>query len=415
MINGCFPAPIIFALLLNEVRNVRFKKVVQMGTYMPHFISVVVACSMVLTFVSRDGLVNMIIGFFGHESISFMSEPKYFRTIYIISNLWQNLGWSSIIYVSALSSIDKQLYEAAAIDGANRWKQMIHVTMPGILPTVTILLILTVLLLLTVYPCWYVLVSSLGDPVQMAANGGLALYPKGFSVEAYNRVLHHKQLWISYRNTIFYVLSGGILSVFFTVTSAFALTRKGMPGRNIFMFLILFTMYFSGGMIPTYLVVKSLKMLNTPWAIILPGMISTYNLIVTIPYIKGLPSALEEAAKVDGASEYVVLFKIVIPLCKPIIAVISLYYMVALWNNYFSAMIYINKPSLYPLQLVLREILITNNTTSFESMNGGAEAAAYTENLKYAVIVVSTIPVLCVYPFVQKYFIKGVMIGAVKE
>ncbi len=146
----CFPAPIIFALLLNEVRNVRFKKVVQMGTYMPHFISVVVACSMVLTFVSRDGLVNMIIGFFGHESISFMSEPKYFRTIYIISNLWQNLGWSSIIYVSALSSIDQQLYEAAAIDGANRWKQMIHVTMPGILPTVTILLIMQIGKMLTV-------------------------------------------------------------------------------------------------------------------------------------------------------------------------------------------------------------------------------------------------------------------------
>lgn len=274
--------------------------------------------------------------------------------------------------------------------------------------------VLAVLLGVTLYPCWYVVMSSLSDPIKIAADGGLALYPKGFSLEAYSGVLNHKQLWVGYRNTILYVISGGVLSVFFTVTSAFALTRKDMPGRNIFMFLILFTMYFSGGMIPTYLLVKSLKMLNTPWAIILPGMISTYNLIVTISYINGIPSALEEAAKIDGASEYVILFKIIIPLCKPIIAVISLYYMVALWNNYFSAMIYIDKPSLYPLQLVLREILIANNTTSFEGMTGGSDAAAYAENLKYAVIVVSTIPVLCVYPFVQKYFIKGVMIGAVK-
>lgn len=275
-------------------------------------------------------------------------------------------------------------------------------------------LFLLLLLFVSIYPCWYVLVMSVSDPVKAYAAGGFILTPKGFSLSSYFEVVRHEQLWHGYLNTIFYVLVGGGLSVLFTITSAFALTRKGLPGRNTIMFLILFTMYFSGGLIPSYLLVKSLHMLDTPWAMIFPTLISTYNLIITISYFNGLPPSLEEAAKIDGANEYSILFKIMVPLSKPIIAVIALYYMVAIWNNYFSAMIYISDRKWYPLQLVLREILIQNNTSELSSASQTDAAQAYAENVKYATMVVSTIPVLMVYPFLQKFFVKGVMIGAVK-
>lgn len=255
---------------------------------------------------------------------------------------------------------------------------------------------------------------SVSDPVQAYGAGGFILTPKGFSLSSYLEVMKHEQLWHGYLNTIFYVIVGGGLSVLFTITSAFALTRKGLPGRNLIMFLIIFTMYFSGGLIPSYLLVKSLNLLDTPWAMIFPTLISTYNIIITISYFNELPPSLEEAAKIDGANEYLILLKIMGPLSKPIIAVIALYYMVAIWNNYFSAMIYINDRKWYPLQLVLREILIKNNTSELSSASQTDAAQAYAENVKYATMVVSTIPVLIVYPFLQKFFVKGVMIGAIK-
>lgn len=240
------------------------------------------------------------------------------------------------------------------------------------------------------------------------------LYPKGFAFYSYDEVLKSNQLWSGYLNTILYVLFGSLLSVSLTISAAFALTRRGLPARNTLMMAILFTMYFSGGLIPTYLVVKGLHLLNTPLAMILPGAVSTYNLIIAISYFKGLPYELEEAAKIDGANDYYILFKIMMPLAKPIIAVITLYYAVSLWNNYFTALIYLDNRALFPLQLVLREILIQNDTASVSASQAGA-VQAYADNVKYATIVVSTIPILCVYPFIQRYFVKGVMIGAVKE
>ena len=179
------------------------------------------------------------------------------------------------------------------------------------------------------------------------------------------------------------------------------------------MFAILFTMYFSGGLIPSYMVVKELGMLDTVWAVLLPGCVSTYNLIVTISYFRGLPYELEEAAKIDGAGDFTVLFRIMLPLAKPIIAVIALYYMVGIWNAYFGAMIYLDNPDLKPLQVVLRDILI--QTAAEEEVAGaGGAVEAYAEGMKYAVIIIATVPILCVYPFIQKYFVKGVTIGAVK-
>lgn len=274
--------------------------------------------------------------------------------------------------------------------------------------------LLALLVVVTLYPCYYVLVASVSDPVKIFAEKGLVLFPKGFSLSSYLEVLKSDQIWLGYKNTVFYVIAGGIVSVLMTVMAAFALTRKDLPGKNIIMFLIMFTMYFSGGLIPTYLVVKGIGLLDSPLVMILLNAVTTYNLIVTVSYFRGMPYALEEAAKVDGASDYTVMFKIMLPLAKPIIAVISLYYMVALWNDYMTALIYLNERKYFPLQMILREILIQNNADTVSATGLADDSQAYAENLKYAIIVVSTVPILCVYPFIQKYFVKGVMIGAIK-
>lgn len=233
-------------------------------------------------------------------------------------------------------------------------------------------LVMIGLIVITLYPCYYVLVASVSDPTRIYEGSGLLLYPKGFAMGAYKSVLSYSQLWISYANTILYVLAGGFLSTLVTVMTAFALTRRGLPFKNTIMMGILFTMYFSGGLIPTFLVVRSLQMVDTRWAVILVPLISTYNLIITISYFRGLPYELEEAAKIDGANDYRVLLQVMIPLAKPIIAVIALYYMVSLWNSYFNEMIYLTSRSKFPLQLVLREILIQNDTASV----GGAASNA---------------------------------------
>ena len=276
-------------------------------------------------------------------------------------------------------------------------------------------LLMTVLIIATLYPCYYVLAASLSDPTRIYEGNGILLYPKGFVTGAYKSVLTYGQLWISYGNTLFYVAVGGFLSTFITVMTAFGLTRKGLPFKNVIMMGILFTMYFSGGLIPTFLVVRSLHLLDTRWVVMLIPLISTYNLIITISYFRSLPYELEEAAKIDGASDYRILLQVMIPLAKPIIAVIALYYMVALWNSYFNEMIYLTSRSKFPLQLILREILIQNDTATVGGAASNAgDVQSYSENLKFAVIVISTIPILCVYPFIQRYFVKGVTIGAVK-
>ena len=275
-------------------------------------------------------------------------------------------------------------------------------------------ILMLVLIFITLYPCYYVVVASLSDPVQIYSASGLLFYPKGFSIAAYIDVINHKQLWIGYANTLYYTGVGGGLSVLCTIISAFALTRKDLPGKNGIIFAMMFTMYFHGGLVPMFLIVKSLGLLDTRTWMLIHGLVTTYNLIITMSYFRGLPAELEEAAKVDGAGDYTVLFKIMIPLAKPIIAVMALYYMVAIWNNFMTALIYLSDRNKFPLQLVLREILIQNSTNDIAAVGNGADAAAYAESMKFAVVVVSSVPVLCIYPFIQKYFVKGVMIGAVK-
>ncbi len=277
-------------------------------------------------------------------------------------------------------------------------------------------LLLALLAIITLYPCYYVLIASVSDPVRIYEGTGLLLWPKDFGLYAYQTVIENKMLWLGYRNTIFYVVAGTFISVMMTTSAAFCASRKTLPGKNIIMFLIMFTMYFAGGLIPTYLVVKSVGLLNSPLAMIIPNAVNTYNLIIALNYFRGIPDSLEEAAKIDGASEFKIFYKIFIPLSVPIIAVLSLYYAVGIWNDYITALIYINDDKWLPLQMILRRILLLNSGTSEDAANLASEAdgAAYAANIRYATIVVSTIPILCVYPFIQRYFIKGVMIGAVK-
>lgn len=269
------------------------------------------------------------------------------------------------------------------------------------------------LLIVTLYPCLYVLFASVSDPVQMYNGNPIMLWPRGFNLVGYEYIIEDKLLWIGYRNTILYVVSGTTLNVLLTIMAAYCLSRRNLVGQNIIIMGMLFTMYFSGGMIPTYLVVKGVHLLDTPLAQIIPGAINTTNFIICLTYFRGLPYELEEASKMDGANNMQVLFKILAPLAKPVVMVMVLYYAVAHWNDYMMTLLYISDQNWYSLQYVLREILIEG--TALENMTVNTDqSAALSETIKYATIVVSTVPILCVYPFVQKHFVKGVMMGAVK-
>lgn len=273
--------------------------------------------------------------------------------------------------------------------------------------------LLLMLLAATLYPCLYVVVQSISDPYKMVGTNKLSLIPKGISFENYIRVFKNSMIWTGYLNTVFYSVVGTLLSLLLTIMLAFALIKKGLKGKNFILIAITFTMYFGGGLIPTYMVVKYLGLIDTRLAMILPNAINTYNFIIMLSFFRSMPDSLLEAAEIDGARDFIVLFRIVVPLAKPVVMVVALYYMVGLWNDYFTAMIYLNSSRLYPLQIVLRDILFQNNTVNSASAQVD-NAESVLENMKYATIVVATIPLLCIYPYLQKFFVKGVMIGAVK-
>lgn len=276
---------------------------------------------------------------------------------------------------------------------------------------VCFLLILSVCML---YPMWYVLCGSLSDSMMLQRSNGVLLAPMGFNIQAYKKMLSHPLITSSYINSIFIVLVGVSINILFTSLCAYVLSRRNVMWNKLFTGMIVFTMFFGGGMIPTYLLVsKSLKLYDSLWALILPGTINVYNMIVMRTSFEGVPVSLEEAAKIDGAGHIRILFQVILPLSKAIIAVMVLYYAVAHWNSWFDASIYLKSRSKYPLQLVLREILISNDTNSMANASA-LDQEAIGESIKYATIIYATVPILCVYPFLQKYFTKGVMIGAVK-
>ncbi|NOU98393.1 ABC transporter permease subunit [Paenibacillus sp. LMG 31456] len=279
----------------------------------------------------------------------------------------------------------------------------------------TNVIILGLLTIATLYPFLHVAFASISSPSELAGHSGLLLFPRGIQWEAYKLVLSNNLIITGYKNTLIYVVVGTTLNIIVTSLMAYALSRRGVMLRNHVMMFIVFTMFFSGGLIPTYLMIKGLGLLNTMGAIVLPGLISTMNLIIMRTYFQSIPESLEESAKLDGAGDWVILLKIIIPLSMPVISVMILYYGVGHWNAWFNASIYLNKPELFPLQLVLRNILIGNSTDDMMvSLGVDQKGQDMSEVIKYTTIMVATIPVLLVYPFLQKYFAKGVMIGAIK-
>jgi multiple sugar transport system permease protein/putative aldouronate transport system permease protein len=276
--------------------------------------------------------------------------------------------------------------------------------------------ILTLFFLAVLYPCIFVLSASFSSGAAVQS-GKVVLWPVDLSIEGYRTVFNTKTVWIGFRNSIFYTAVGTLINIVMTMTAAYCLSRKDLPGHNGIMLLFTFTMFFSGGLIPTYMVINSLGILNTRWALLLPGAISVYNLIVARTFIvNSIPIELLEASRMDGCSDIMYFLKVVIPLSKAIMAVLVLFYGVGHWNAYFNAMIYLHDKSLYPLTLYLREILMSSqidpSTVSDPELQ--AKLAEMVGAIKYSLIVVSMVPILIIYPFVQKYFVKGVMIGSVK-
>ena len=275
---------------------------------------------------------------------------------------------------------------------------------------------LGIMLLLVAYPIYFVLIASISNPTAVNT-GQVILWPKNITPEGYRAVFQDDSIMNGYKNSLIYTATCILFSVSTTVLAAYSLSRKDLPGRKVFMMLIVFTMYFSGGMIPTYIVVNKLNLTNTMWSLILPGLIVPYNLIVARTFFEtSIPKELLESARLDGCGEFQIFKDIVLPLSKAVIAILVLFYGVAQWNTYFNAMIYIRKQELYPLQLVLRNILIENQISQ-EMMEDTKQAAAMMERaglIKYVSIIVSAAPLMIMYPFVQKHFVKGVLIGSVK-
>lgn len=267
----------------------------------------------------------------------------------------------------------------------------------------------------TLYPFLYVLFASLSDPAEMARFRGMLFYPKGFNLEAYKAVMDNPMILTGYRNTIFYVAGGTAINLFMTTLGAYALSRRNVYFSNSIMFMIVITMVFNGGLIPSFLLVNSLGMLDTPWALLLPGAVSSFNLIIMRTAFQAVPVSLEESARIDGANDWTIISRIIVPLSMPVIAVMILWYAVGHWNSYFSALIYLRDRELFPLQLVLREILISNSTDSMTTDAAASDRLDIGITIKYATIIISTLPILCLYPFLQKYFVHGVLIGALKE
>lgn len=263
-----------------------------------------------------------------------------------------------------------------------------------------------------IFPLLHIVAGSFSDPMALL-RGEVSIFPVGFTTEMYEKVFKNESLWVGFRNTVFYTVLGTTISIILTACAAYPLSRSDFYGKNVFTMLFIFTMFFTGGMIPTYLVVKELNMLNSVWAMVLPSAVSTYNLIIMRTFFQNtIPTELTDAASIDGCNDLGIFFRIVLPLSAPIIAVMVLFYGVAQWNSWFLALLYLGERDMYPLQMVLRDILIESDMSNISGSASDVEIIG--DGLKYATMVISTLPIICLYPFIQKYFVKGVMIGAVK-
>lgn len=273
-------------------------------------------------------------------------------------------------------------------------------------------LLLTALTLITLYPFVHVVAGSISGPGTLIGHKGALLWPKGTpTLKAFALVFRNPNIITGYKNTLIVLLVATTLNIVMTSLGAYVLSRPQFAIRKVMMFLIVFTMYFSGGMVPNFLTISAYGMYNTAWAIILPTAVSTYNMIVMRTTFAAVPEALRESAYIDGANDFVILYRIYIPVSKATMAVIILFYVVSQWNSWFPAMIYLRDSKKWPLQMILREILIND---AAGGISDDADAQYLQELIKYCTIIVATVPILCIYPFVQKYFMKGVMLGSVK-
>ncbi|MFV0504429.1 MAG: carbohydrate ABC transporter permease [Lachnospirales bacterium] len=271
------------------------------------------------------------------------------------------------------------------------------------------------ILIVVLYPLYFVIIASFSDP-NAVSTGQTLLFPKGITLDGYKELLNHKNIWIGYRNTIFYTLIGTFISLSVNISAAYALSRKDLVGRKYIAIFYVFTMFFNGGLIPTFMTIQQFGLYDTFWVMILPFSVFVYDIVVARTFFQtSIPDELLDAAQVDGCGNLRFFLTMVLPLAKPILAVLGLWAAVGIWNSYFNALIYLRNSELFPLQLVLRNILITNQMQSSLGTGEAAQLALRTANImKYAVIVISTVPIMCVYPFTQKHFNKGFMSGALK-
>ena len=275
--------------------------------------------------------------------------------------------------------------------------------------------ICTLLILVTLYPMYFILIASFSDPT-LVSNGQITFLPKGINLKAYRELFSYQRLWMGYGNTILYVIGGTLMSLAVNIPAAFALSRKRLFGKKLFTTFFLIPMFFTGGLIPTFLIIQQFGLVNTPWVMIIPFSVVTYYIIVGRTFfVTSIPDELWEAAQLDGCGYLGFFFRIVLPLSKAVIAVIALWTAVGQWNGYFNALIYLRSEELQPLQIFLRNILINNQRISAMATGAAAvEAKQMADLIKYAVIVLSSAPIMSMYPFVQKYFNQGVMLGSVK-
>ena len=278
-----------------------------------------------------------------------------------------------------------------------------------------LILISLCIMIVIAYPLYFVIIASFSQP-EAVLGGKLRFCPIGFNLDSYKMVLSEPKVWIGYRNTLLYTVLGTAINLVHTTLAAYPLSRKDMPARTFFTFVISFTMLFGGGMIPVYMVVKNLKLTDTIWSMMIPNAIATYNLLVMKNYFQtSIPDELQEAAAIDGCNHVQTLLKVVLPLSTPILAVILLFYAVGHWNAFFNAVLYLRKQELFPLQIILRDILLQNSLEAVGGdLTGMYEKVMRGETMKYALIIVASAPVIILYPFIQKYFVKGIMVGAIK-
>lgn len=271
------------------------------------------------------------------------------------------------------------------------------------------------ILLIVVYPLYFIIIASFSNPTEVA-NGHVWFVPSQFTVDGYKEILRHGELWMGYRNTIVYTALGTVIGLAVNIPAAYALSRKDLVGRRFFTLYFVFTMFFGGGLIPTYFTIRNFGLYDTIWVMVLPFSVAVYHIIIARTFFdSSLPQGILDAAMIDGCGNLRFFFQIALPLSKAVLAVIALYTAVGQWNAYFNALVYIRTEELKPLQLVVRNILITNQAMAGTGDGLAAqEARRLSELMKYAVIIISTVPIMCIYPFVQKYFSQGVMIGAIK-